>query len=131
MHRYHTRFQEKKIKVEEELRALLETSLGPVTIRRAEIPTIGIYYYTDKDLMRAKKELRMILDEIEASDSPTHLVTYFFEYVWEHPYILDAYKSFKCVVAKKIEEIAPLICEIPLEKFQKLYGMMRKVETIL
>lgn len=122
MHPYNTRFQK--------ARSNLSGSTAHIPIHCAVLPT-GIYYYTDKDLKKAKKEMHRILNEIEASAAPSLLVTEFFEYVWDHPYILDAYKNFKSVVANKVDAMIPIVREHPAEKFQSLHRVLQKVKSIL
>ena len=136
MHQYNTRFQKARSNPSKELSSPSKELSNPsgstahIPIHRAVIPT-GIYYYTDKDLKKAKKELHRILNEIEASAAPTLFVTEFFEYVWDHPYILDVYKNFKDVVAKKVDAIIPIVREHPAEKFQSLYRVLQKMKSIL
>jgi len=134
MHQYNTRFQKAHSKElsspSKESSKELSNSTAHIPIYRAVLPT-GIYYYTDKDLKKAKKEMHRILNEIEASAAPSLLVTEFFEYVWDHPYILDAYKSFKSVVEKKVDAIIPIVREHPAEKFQSLHRVLQKVKSIL
>lgn len=125
MHPYNTRFQKARSELSNP-----SGSTAHIPIHRAVLPT-GIYYYTDKDLKKAKKEMHRILDEIEASAAPSLLVTEFFEYVWDHPYILDAYKNFKDVVEKKVDAIISIVREHPAEKFQSLHRVLQKVKSIL
>ena len=84
------------------------------------LPT-GIHYYTDKDLKKAKKDLHRILDKMEASDV---LITELFEYIWDHPYILVAFKSFKDVLVKKVDALLPFVS--PTEN---LYRVLLKVKS--
>ena len=101
-------------------RSNLSGSTAHIPIHCAVLPT-GIHYYTDKDLKKAKKDMHHILDKMEASDAP---ITEFFEYIWDHPYILVAFKRFKDVLVKKVDALLPFVS--PTEN---LYRVLLKVKS--
>ena len=104
----------------------------PIMVHRAVIPVVGIYYYTDKDVAKVKKELHRILYKIEESTAPSTYIIELFEYILDYPYILDAYKKFKEILERKVGELTETVIRyVALEKYQKLYDVTQKVKAIL
>jgi len=94
-------------------------------VHRAVLPTT-IYYYTDKDTARVKKELHRIIRAIPKN--PTKHVTELMECVIRFPYILDGYKGFKELLQRKVVELTSVARRYQtIEKYQKLLVVLDKV----
>lgn len=103
-----------------------------IPIYRAVIPVVGIYYYTDKDVVKVNKKLQHIIREIGASRAPTRLITRLVAHVLEYPYILDANKEFAVLFKKKVGELLAVVMPYQaIEKYKELHDVLVRVSAIL
>jgi hypothetical protein len=74
------------------------------------IPTFYTYRYREEDIIRAMKEVKRILSEIEASESMERVID-LFEYLMQFPFILIVRPSTGAAIQQKIKDFKPIIAE--------------------
>ena len=88
-----------------------EACCDPLKTHSVNIPTQGIYRYTDADLIRAAKEVAAILSKMEAARYSTPSIIALFEYLIQFPFILIARPATGDAIRKKINEFKPIAAE--------------------
>ena len=119
-HPYHTRFQARHAEARHaearhaEARQVQKAeacSDPPPKKLTVNIPTQGIYRYTDADLIHAAKEVAAILSNMEAARYSTPSIIALFEYLIQFPFILIARPATGEAIRKKINEFKPIVAE--------------------
>ena len=80
----------------------------PSTWYTVNIPTCYTYRYREEDVVRAMKDVKRILSEIEASESMERVID-LFEYLMQFPFILIVRPSIP--IQQKIKDFKPIIAE--------------------